>query len=232
MLRKKSGITVAVLAVAVIAGGAGYALAAGSPPGPDANGVFHACVAPDGNIKLVNANAVCDKDRTAVSWNAAGQQGPAGATGATGPQGPQGPAGAMGPQGPAGATGPQGPAGPGGAGDGFFTISYQSTQMTGFSDHYDVVALTLPPGNYAVTGVVSGQTTSNGTVINCTLIQNGRPVLTDGLGSAANTGAQITLNYPITIGVGGEQITVSCSGVSGGYVNNASLMATQVTNMH
>ena len=69
--------------------------------------VINGCVSNSSRVLRVlkNGNTRCGRGSTAISWNQAGPQGPAGA------QGPAGPAGAQGPAGPAGPAGPQGPAG-------------------------------------------------------------------------------------------------------------------------
>jgi hypothetical protein len=123
-----------VLAVAVVAGCAGVAIAYAAGGTPGAGGVIQGCYDSGGNLRVV-ASLPCPKGTTGLAWNqsgvkgdkgdtgatgAPGPAGAAGATGATGPIGLQGPTGATGPQGPAGvkgdtgdtgATGPQGPAG-------------------------------------------------------------------------------------------------------------------------
>jgi Collagen triple helix repeat (20 copies) len=118
-----AGATALVLAAG---GGAAYAASASIP---DSAGVIHGCYKPTGNgsvsqlgvIDTALPGGTCPKGQTALSWNQAGPQGPAGATGPAGPPGPQGATGAagatgpQGPAGPAGATGPQGPAGQQGA---------------------------------------------------------------------------------------------------------------------
>lgn len=83
-LRLHSKRAVAVLAGIVGAGlGAGVVFAASSPPGPDAQGVFHGCVAANGTLKLVNQGTPCPVGELAVSWNKKGQPGPAGPPGLT-----------------------------------------------------------------------------------------------------------------------------------------------------
>lgn len=85
--RAVAGVAVAVLA----AGGGGLAWASI----PDGSGVFHACLAKSGLVRVINAPAdACRKGETPISWN---QRGPAG------PQGPSGPTGAAGPAGAPGA---------------------------------------------------------------------------------------------------------------------------------
>ena len=77
--------------------------------GGDTN-LVHACVNPGGQMRiLLDANATCKANETAVDWGIIGPPGPQGPEGPPGEAGPQGP---EGPQGPAGPQGPQGPAGP------------------------------------------------------------------------------------------------------------------------
>jgi len=76
-----------------------------------ANGTIHACVAKQGDPRLVSEGAPCRMGESHTFWN---QIGPAGLPGSPGPQGPAGPQGDPGTAGPAGALGPMGPMGPGG----------------------------------------------------------------------------------------------------------------------
>lgn len=84
---------------------------------PDADGAIHACRAPTGVLRVVDASDDCTRAEKHLQWWQRGLPGPAGATGAQGPPGPAGPAGAPGPMGESGPSGPQGSAGvPGPAG--------------------------------------------------------------------------------------------------------------------
>jgi hypothetical protein len=87
--------------------------------------VFNACLLNGvGTIRLIdkslsstNLMSHCTDKETEISWNQAGQPGPAGAQGAKGDAGAAGPKGDTGPAGPAGAAGPKGdPGDPGAAG--------------------------------------------------------------------------------------------------------------------
>ncbi len=88
-----------------------------SAHGGDAN-LVHACVKSNGQVTiLLDPNATCKHNETALDWGIIGPPGPRGEPGAQGPAGPEGPAGPQGPEGPAGPqgeSGPQGPEGPAG----------------------------------------------------------------------------------------------------------------------
>src|SRR3954452_11788691 len=102
-------------AIALAVGGVAVAARGGSAV---ATTVIHACVARDGDLRIVSRTGVCQHRETALDWNVQGPTGPAGAAGATGPAGAQGaagPAGLPGTAGVDGAPGPAGPAGPNGA---------------------------------------------------------------------------------------------------------------------
>jgi hypothetical protein len=127
-------VVVGVVAVMVAILGANLASAQAT--------VYYACVNnSSGEIKMVAADAQCNRNWTKIDWNQIGPQGPAGPAGAVGPagpagsqgeqgiqgppgekgepgpqgiQGPPGPKGDTGDVGPAGATGPEGPQGPAG----------------------------------------------------------------------------------------------------------------------
>jgi hypothetical protein len=93
-----------VLAVVMLAVGVGLGMGTMAVASGDGE-VYHACVNPNsGTIKMIDADASCNKNDTRISWNERGLEGP---------QGLQGPQGEPGPAGPAGATGPMGPAGAG-----------------------------------------------------------------------------------------------------------------------
>jgi hypothetical protein len=94
-MSKRTVISGAVLAVAVLAGTAGPALASI----PDSGGVIHGChVVKGGALSVIDTGAgqSCPKGTTPLDWSQQGPQGPAGAAGPAGPQGPQGPAGVSG----------------------------------------------------------------------------------------------------------------------------------------
>lgn len=99
------------LAAVILAGGAALVSAHGG-----GSGVIHSCVnGSSGEIKIIAPDGSCQKNETALDWNAEGIQGPPGPAGPVGPQGavgPVGPAGEQGVQGEPGPQGPQGPAGP------------------------------------------------------------------------------------------------------------------------
>jgi hypothetical protein len=60
------------------------------------NGVIHACVKDNGQVRIVNAASDCKGQETHIQWNIVGPQGPKGDTGSAGPQGIQGPQGVQG----------------------------------------------------------------------------------------------------------------------------------------
>jgi hypothetical protein len=152
-------ISIAAFVVALAGGASAAALGlADSTPT-----VYQACLQHDVgvlyNVK-VNSSAPrhCRRDDKLISWNQtgpagatgaqgvkgdAGPAGPAGAKGAAGPQGIKGDPGLLGPQGPKGDSGPTGPS----------DVYYNEVQNpTPNSFGNAAVALTLPAGNYAVSG--------------------------------------------------------------------------------
>ena len=83
-----------------------------SAHGGDAN-LVHACVKSNGQVTiLLDPNATCKDNETALDWGIVGPPGPQGEPGPQGPAGPQGESGPQGPEGPAGPQGPEGAAGP------------------------------------------------------------------------------------------------------------------------
>ena len=77
----------------------------------DAN-LIHACVKSNGQVTiLLDPDASCKPNETALDWGIVGPPGPQGEPGPQGPAGPAGPPGQAGPPGPPGHPGPQGPAG-------------------------------------------------------------------------------------------------------------------------
>jgi hypothetical protein len=125
-LRRSAGV--ALVAAAVVVGGAAVAVGSG-----DAGEIYACAKTGNGQLRVVEADEGCLSSEQRLVWNVEGPQGepgpvgpvgPQGEQGATGPQGERGPTGATGPQGergepgtdgapgPAGPEGPQGPAGP------------------------------------------------------------------------------------------------------------------------
>lgn len=113
-------------ALAVVAGVAFATRGDRAPSLSAPTAVVTACVRPDGQLRLADADG-CRRPERTLAWNVSGPPGdpgpagPRGATGETGPEGPAGPAGAAGPpglpgaSGDPGAPGATGPAGPAGA---------------------------------------------------------------------------------------------------------------------
>jgi hypothetical protein len=99
--RTGRGVRLVLLTIALLALGATMAYAAI----PDSNGVYTACrLNAIGTIRLIDHSlpatsllSRCTARETEITWNAAGQPGPAGAAGAPGPAGPVGGTGPAGP---------------------------------------------------------------------------------------------------------------------------------------
>ncbi len=83
---------VAVIALVVAAGGGAYAVI------PDRNGRIDACYGPNGQLRVIDAEAKerCRPSERSLAWSQRGPAGPPGAAGPAGPAGPQGPAGPAG----------------------------------------------------------------------------------------------------------------------------------------
>ena len=73
-----------------------------------AGGTINACVAKDGDTRILLTGSTCRKGEQLLSWNVMGPQGPKGDTGAVGAIGPVGPQGVAGTNGLNGAQGPKG----------------------------------------------------------------------------------------------------------------------------
>jgi hypothetical protein len=150
-------IAIAAFVAAVSGGGSAVALGLDSTPT-----VYQACLQRDSgmlyNVKLNPSTPPrCRREDKLISWSW-NQTGPAGATGSQGARGPAGASGATGPAGPQGLKGDPGLAGPQGAkGDtgptGPSDVYYNEAQNpTPDSFGNASVSLTLPAGNYAVSG--------------------------------------------------------------------------------
>jgi Collagen triple helix repeat (20 copies) len=108
--RRSFAVATAAAAALAVAGGIAYA----TIPGP--NNVFAACMLKGvGTIRLIdkslpstNLMSHCTDKETEISWNQAGQPGPAGPRGETGPAGPRGETGVAGPRGEPGPAGQDG----------------------------------------------------------------------------------------------------------------------------
>jgi hypothetical protein len=178
-------INIAVIATlgVLAAVGAGYAAI------PSAGGVIHSCYNassnPSGQLRVIDAEAgaKCAKNEKALDFNQRGPQGlrgdtgPQGPQGDPGPQGPQGPQGLQGEQGPKGDTGATGPAGSGGMSDAYvgsdsgpvFIIDSEGTET-------EVLARSLPAGNYVLQARVTLKKSSPSTGVRCALRVNGTEV--------------------------------------------------------
>jgi hypothetical protein len=112
MIKMRGGRTVlAATIAAVVAGGAGAAVAA--IPG---SGQIDGCYGRNGNLRVIDtaAGGKCARGETPIAWSQTGPAGAPGAKGEAGPAGPQGPKGEPGEAGPAGPQGEKGEAGPAG----------------------------------------------------------------------------------------------------------------------
>lgn len=156
------------LAVALALGASvPIAIAATSPDG--AGDVIHACIGPNGQLRVVGADEACRKPETRLTWN---QEGPAGLPGLAGAEGELGPAGAAGPPGPQGERGErgergepgaQGPAGADGAGPaaGLQVVTRLSTRD---SSTWRILGADCPANKVAISGGVSLSKMTTGSV--------------------------------------------------------------------
>jgi hypothetical protein len=81
-MRTRAGQSVLAAAIGASFLLGGVANAAGLIPGPD--GVIHGCYRPDGRLRVITADQMCERNETALPWN---QQGPKGDKGDPGPAG-------------------------------------------------------------------------------------------------------------------------------------------------
>jgi uncharacterized repeat protein (TIGR02543 family) len=108
--RKMKRFTFLMLALVLLSG-----VVLVSAHGGDAN-LVHACVKSNGQVTiLLDPDATCQANETALDWGIIGPPGPQGEPGPQGPAGPEGPTGSQGEAGPQGPEGPAGPQGPPGA---------------------------------------------------------------------------------------------------------------------
>lgn len=129
-------------------------IAFASIPGPD--GVIHGCYnnKGDASLRIIDSNAQCKSNETALNFNQTGPQGPQGIQGVPGPVGPQGPQGfqgpqgATGPQGPQGETGATGPAGASGASTAYHTQT--NTESFFAFNATPVLSKNVPAGSYVI----------------------------------------------------------------------------------
>jgi hypothetical protein len=80
-LRPSPALVVAIVALALAAGGVAYATI------PDSNGTIHGCYDSGGNLRVIDTNVgpKCPRGYTSLDWNQTGPPGPQGPTGAEGP---------------------------------------------------------------------------------------------------------------------------------------------------
>lgn len=180
------------------------------------NGVINVCYVKSGGALHVIDGSVrnCSKNETALSWNVAGQQGPAGPQGPAGSQGPQGP---VGPQGSTGPQGPQGPAGPAGTTTLYDANASGSQQLSGQTP---LARFFLPAGSYLVqsSGYVNDVNNDAGEV--CELIQGNTTFQSDEIDTFGTLGsisvskryssAPFSLSATLTL-TGLTSVEVDCS---------------------
>lgn len=91
---------------------------------------------------------------------------PRGEKGDRGEAGPQGPAGAQGDRGGAGPQGAAGPQGLRGPSDLFWTQGDQENLLAGSPTSYTVASMSLPPGDYKLTGMLTVKANFTGSYVN------------------------------------------------------------------
>jgi hypothetical protein len=146
------------------------AIVVGSTPAIADDDTIAACVASDGEVRVLKyphdknrryPAHLCKRHEQFVIWNVVGPRGPQGVIGTQGPmgpQGPQGPQGIQGEQGPQGIQGEQGPQGDQGArgpaGPGFSGVQYYTVGAGDLRGAGVVQSFLPPPGG---TFVQSGE---------------------------------------------------------------------------
>jgi len=220
--------------IAVVAGGAGLALASI----PDSNtGVITGCYQMEGGqLRVIDAQAgaKCLSSEKKLTWNHTGPQGPAGPAGQTGPAGPAGAQGSQGPAGPAGPAGPQGPAGPAGSSHVFSTSGPAFTQVNGSTNAVQVASLSLPAGLYLIQGKAGIHNEDGSTQGgSCQLNINGSMADIDGVNLPGQTNltdsadAFLPLSATADLTAGGGTVTITCATFNG-FVIAPVLTALQV----
>lgn len=168
MTREKLSRRALILAVTALAVTVGGSVAYATIPA--SNGTINGCYEKrTGTLRVIDsdAGAKCTSFETPITWNQQGQKGPTGPAGPSGPpgadggrgptgpsgtDGTRGPTGATGAQGPTGAAGPAGTPGPPGPSDLYVANQHATVALTG--TYQSIAQLSLPPGNYFVSGNV------------------------------------------------------------------------------
>lgn len=140
------------------AGAVGPAGARGANGAPGAAGA-------KGETGATGAAGEKGQDGAAGVAGADGLQGPTGPTGPVGPTGDQGPKGNTGGQGPQGIQGPKGDTGP----SDVYYVRDKGVDLTGANENEwkDVASLTLPAGQYLITGQATAAKRGAPTLIRC-----------------------------------------------------------------
>ena len=172
-------------------------------------------------------------------------QGPPGAAGPAGPSGdagPPGPAGAAGAQGQAGAQGPPGTAGTQGPPGTPAQVRAYATSFSGdyvlpaSSAHADVLTLSLPPGDYVLTGKTDAyNVTGSIQTAYCYLTQGTPAVIRDysAIEPLPNGQLPIALTADITVTAAADAVALTCwQGSNGVQLFWSHLIATQVSIQH
>jgi hypothetical protein len=205
---------IAVVAIALLAGGGGVALASNSASTPATITACYKTGSAPTALDRVNNGASCARGYTKLVWNLQGPAGPRGATGAKGATGPKGATGAAGSKGATGATGargatgPQGPAGPAGSPAGAYGTVNGAISLSDGQAH---AVLTSSPVTVAGTYLVTASITmlvSTGDYVGC-YVANGAGSLNEIGPSAADQYYSMSVEDEVTV-TAGQQIPIEC----------------------
>jgi hypothetical protein len=242
MRTKKKVLTAAAATLGVVLLSAGIAVAAGVtlPFSGDGN-TINGCYTSGGALKLLTPAApTCPSGYMPIHWNQTGPQGPQGPARAQGPAGPQGPQGETGSAGPAGTAGPPGPSG---ASTMWAVSNFGSRTVLNDLDGQVFETLSLPPGNYVISGQGTFFNVDRDFHVDLELDVNGGlfSVATgdgrqnQGFPSFEGTTSSGGLTLPVHVGLllanGGLVTLQAFTGEAGVTINWTSLTAEQFTNI-
>jgi hypothetical protein len=215
---RKGSITLAVLTIALAAGGIAYAAI------PDSSGVIHGCyVSGTGQLRVYDTESAtskkCASNETALNWNQKGPKGDKGDPGAAGAAGTAGPAG------PAGPTGPKGPAGASGTSHAYAASNSHAVETTETDSPpwTRIVGLTnLPAGSYVVSTTFSNEGSDD---VMCDVTHNetsNAPLNNDNALLAILPGSQATTMTVTESESGSNTVTLNCrdQGSQGGLTHD------------
>jgi hypothetical protein len=211
-LRPSPALAVSIIALVLALGGVAWAAI------PDGSGMIHGCYnTKGGQLSVIDTatGQTCGASQTALNFNQTGPPGRQGIQGVKGDQGIQGV------KGDTGATGPS---------DSYMASQSETVITAGTQGPQEVLALTLPAGNYAINAKVTVGSLGSFEHVTCYLNLDGTQL---DASFASITGSFATTTLPLaSTGSLAAQGTANVTCQGGDEAFSANIVATKVGAIH